>query len=215
MKKIFFLLLFCLLGKFATAQETVQFRMRDLGNNLATLTVTFAKERRDCKVFYEYAGQKREYWVIDTKGIGESQILTVRYDYKDAILKRNGKFATLHWKEKEKPTKYGIDVSFSDVDVLFSDVASLFAVQYAENETGFYYNAPDGKTFQLDIETNSPNKFWNMNNQESQVFKLSSVYLKETITLTVFKTDESLHGLNATLNDKGKPRSVVSIVENE
>ncbi len=192
MKKTLILLLFCLVGKFATAQETIIFQKRDQSGDLVKLTVTFAKERRDCKVFSEYAGQKLEYWVIDTEGAGKTQNLTVRYNYKDAILKRDGQFATLQWKEKTSVEKYGKEISFSEGVTTAPN--ALYVIQYNAQETAFYFINADKKVLPLDISKDSPAKYWNkqLDATQAQVFKLSDYRLKESITFTIQETNETL-----------------------
>ena len=192
MKKLFFLLLFCLVGKFATAQETVMFQKRDQSGNLVKLTVTFAPERRDCKVFSEYAGQKQEYWVIDTEGAGKAQIFTVRYNYKDAILKRDGQFVTLQWKEKTAVEKYGKEISFAQGVTTAPNC--LYVIQYNAQETAFYFINAAGKVLPLDIDKDSPAKYWDkqLDATQAQVFKLSDYRVKESITFTIQETNETL-----------------------
>ena len=190
MKKLLFLLLCCLVGKFATAQETVVFHKRDLMGDLVKLTVTFAKERRDCKVFSEYAGQKREYWVIDTEGAGKTQILTVRYNYKDAILKRDGQFVTLQWKEKTSIEKYGKEISFAQGATDAPN--SLYVIQYDAQETGFYFINAEKKVLPLEISKDSPAKYWDrqLDEKQAQVFQLSHYRLSEKITFTIQRSDD-------------------------
>lgn len=195
MKKLLFLLLFCAVGKTAVAQETVVFHSRDFMGDLTKLTVTFAPERRDCKVFWEYLGQKREYWVIDTKGTGNTQVLTVRYNYKDAILKRDGIYATLQWVEKTTVHKFGKETSFSS-STLNDGPNSMYVIQYNAQETGFYFINANRKMVGLEIDKDSPAKYWNkqLDEKVAQTFKLSHHQIKEQIIFTIQTGEiESMH----------------------